>query len=207
MSSSAFPGWYIEFQTALLRQAPRPGEIDQATAEGWTNNQKGLKKNLHGFILSPLTSLLRLVCLCYDTVIGDCDGSENLAEARGGIMGVHLTPGLELEKESEATRPVRVQVYELATHASDAEVYRSLNVDSLCLTQHQIRSFIDTYWGLISERTWTRFFFKQEDEYFVASVRSNGHQGESVVYIKCLLCSSDVYNPGSIAFVFPELRN
>jgi len=45
------PGWYIEFQAALLRQAPRPGEIDQMTAEGWTSNQKGLKKNLANCLL------------------------------------------------------------------------------------------------------------------------------------------------------------
>jgi hypothetical protein len=47
------PGWYIEFQAALLRQAPRPGEIDQTVAEGWTSNQKGLKKNLAGCLLPP----------------------------------------------------------------------------------------------------------------------------------------------------------
>jgi|GEM_PF-1428870 hypothetical protein len=46
------PGWYIEFQAALLCQAPRPGEIDQTTAEGWTSNQEGLKKNLAGCLLS-----------------------------------------------------------------------------------------------------------------------------------------------------------
>jgi hypothetical protein len=47
------PGWYIEFQAALLRQAPRPGEIDQTAAEGWTNNQKSLKKNLSECLLPP----------------------------------------------------------------------------------------------------------------------------------------------------------
>ncbi len=52
-ASTEIPGWYIEFQAALLRQAPRPGEIDQTTAEGWTNNQKGLKKNLAGCLLPP----------------------------------------------------------------------------------------------------------------------------------------------------------
>ncbi|MFA5736568.1 MAG: hypothetical protein WCX70_01740 [Candidatus Paceibacterota bacterium] len=45
------PGWYIEFQAALLRQAPRPGEIDQVTAEGWTSNQKGLREKLAGCLL------------------------------------------------------------------------------------------------------------------------------------------------------------
>ena len=50
---SEIPGWYVEFQAALLRQAPRPGEIDQVTAEGWTSNQKGLKKNLAACLLPP----------------------------------------------------------------------------------------------------------------------------------------------------------
>jgi len=47
------PGWYIEFQTALLRQAPRPEEIDQVTAEGWVNNQKSLKNKLIGCLIYP----------------------------------------------------------------------------------------------------------------------------------------------------------
>ncbi|HRZ30199.1 MAG TPA: hypothetical protein P5274_00805 [Candidatus Paceibacterota bacterium] len=51
MSSSAFPGWYIEFQTALLRQAPRPEQVDQMIAEGWVNNQKALKENLYDCLL------------------------------------------------------------------------------------------------------------------------------------------------------------
>ncbi len=50
-------GWYIEFQAALLRQAPRPGEIDKTTAEEWVSNQKGLKKNLANCLL-PQTSVV-----------------------------------------------------------------------------------------------------------------------------------------------------
>src|SRR3989344_6743306 len=55
------PGWYIEFQTALLRQAPRPGEIDQVTAEGWFNNQKALKRNLASCLLPPNTDQFNLI--------------------------------------------------------------------------------------------------------------------------------------------------
>lgn len=51
------PGWYIEFQAALLRQAPRPGEIDQTIAEGWTSNQKGLKKKLASCLLPQSTNV------------------------------------------------------------------------------------------------------------------------------------------------------
>jgi hypothetical protein len=65
------PGWYIEFQAALLRQAPRPSEIDQTTAEGWISNQRGLKKKLAKSLLpqptviakppKPTSSILELV--------------------------------------------------------------------------------------------------------------------------------------------------
>ena len=56
-TASEVPGWYIELQAALLRQAPRPGEIDQLTARGWTDNQKGLKKVLADCLLPPPTAI------------------------------------------------------------------------------------------------------------------------------------------------------
>lgn len=45
--------WYINFQAAVLKQLPRPDEIDQVTALGWERNQKALKKNLAGALLPP----------------------------------------------------------------------------------------------------------------------------------------------------------
>jgi hypothetical protein len=50
-SEITVPGWYIEFQVALLRQAPRPGDIDQVTAEGWVNTQRVLKEDLAGLLI------------------------------------------------------------------------------------------------------------------------------------------------------------
>lgn len=45
-TASIIPGWYIEFLANALRQLPRPGELDQVTAEGWSKNQKALKEAL-----------------------------------------------------------------------------------------------------------------------------------------------------------------
>lgn len=53
-SSESVPGWYIEFQAALLKQAPRPGEIDQYVAVGWTRHQKSLKKHLSECLVPPM---------------------------------------------------------------------------------------------------------------------------------------------------------
>ena len=47
------PGWYINFQAAVLKQLPRPGEIDQQVAEGWESNQASLKNNLAECLLPP----------------------------------------------------------------------------------------------------------------------------------------------------------
>ena len=62
MSSTAFPGWYITFQTAVLQQLPRPGVgITQEEAEALFSNQAELKRRLAGvgqqdlLILPPLT--------------------------------------------------------------------------------------------------------------------------------------------------------
>ncbi|MES3031525.1 MAG: hypothetical protein V4697_03910 [Patescibacteria group bacterium] len=51
MSSTAsknteVPGWYIEFLSALVRQAPRPGELSRNTAQSWVINQERLKSVL-----------------------------------------------------------------------------------------------------------------------------------------------------------------
>lgn len=50
-TTSKVPGWWIEFQAAVLRQMPRPNQIDQATAEGWSGNQGALKKVLAGVFI------------------------------------------------------------------------------------------------------------------------------------------------------------
>ena len=55
--STQVPGWYIHFQAAVIKQLPRPGEIDQFVAEGWDRNQKALKKVLAGCLL-PTTAPL-----------------------------------------------------------------------------------------------------------------------------------------------------
>lgn len=45
------PGWYMNFLAAIIKQLPRPGQIDQVTAEGWENNQNALKKSLSECLL------------------------------------------------------------------------------------------------------------------------------------------------------------
>ncbi len=59
--TTLFPGWYVKFQTAVLEQLPRPGEIDQKMAKWWFNNQKVLKRNLDSLL--PLLKPLGIVSI------------------------------------------------------------------------------------------------------------------------------------------------
>lgn len=53
MSGTAFPGWYVTFQAAVLQQLPRPDVIDKMAAESWSGNQSALKTALTGALLPP----------------------------------------------------------------------------------------------------------------------------------------------------------
>jgi hypothetical protein len=52
--TASVPGWWVALQAALLQQMPRPEEIDQTTAEGWFNNQRGLKRALAKALLPTI---------------------------------------------------------------------------------------------------------------------------------------------------------
>jgi hypothetical protein len=58
-------GWYIQFQTDVLSQLPRPGQISEETVWGWHKNREALKRALGKFLLPPTKavtdSLLELV--------------------------------------------------------------------------------------------------------------------------------------------------
>ncbi|HEY4503854.1 MAG TPA: hypothetical protein VJJ28_01990 [Candidatus Paceibacterota bacterium] len=43
---SEIPGWYINFMAAVIKQLPRPDELDEATADSWEKNQGNLKTAL-----------------------------------------------------------------------------------------------------------------------------------------------------------------
>jgi len=55
-TASDFPGWYVEFQTNVLRQLPRPGVIDQKTADALGKSQGRLKEILNKALTSEARS-------------------------------------------------------------------------------------------------------------------------------------------------------
>jgi hypothetical protein len=79
---------------------------------------------------------------------------------------------LKLDKASEATKEISVQVHELVENATFAKMFTSLSgdLDKLCLTQHQIKRFCVKYSSQLSQNGATFFLFKLNGEYFVARV-------------------------------------
>jgi hypothetical protein len=51
--SNEMPGWYIQLQTDVLLQLPRPGEISEKIALGWHDNRGAMKKALREALLPP----------------------------------------------------------------------------------------------------------------------------------------------------------
>ena len=50
---TASSGLYVEFQAAVLRQLPRPEELDASVLDGWLSNQAGMQRGLRGLFLPP----------------------------------------------------------------------------------------------------------------------------------------------------------
>lgn len=73
------PGWYIEFQASLLRQAPRPEQLDQKTAEEWNKNQKALKELMTQILLPSKPTVFKLLKSFLFTIPKDYDHSTQLA--------------------------------------------------------------------------------------------------------------------------------
>lgn len=56
--TAPFPGWWVEFAANVLRQLPRPGELEQTTAEDWSRNQESLKTKLREVLVAPSSPFL-----------------------------------------------------------------------------------------------------------------------------------------------------
>lgn len=181
MSTALIPGWYIEFQTALLRQAPRPNEIDQVTAEGWTKNQAGLRRVLSANLLPPETPspanpfLRRISGDLLIPVIPATDGLGMIGKATdvftGWIDGDFQNYGCNVT--SHSTTETKVEVHELVQSATLAQIFGSFGteLDQLCLTQDQIKSFCRLHRGQLHPQGHDTFFlFKVGGGFFVADV-------------------------------------
>lgn len=111
-----------------------------------------------------------------ETIIIDaCDGTETLATAKetfkAGIDSGSKNWGTN--KADKATEETAVTIHEMVKDATFAQMFGSLgsDLDKLCLTQHQIKTFCEKNpnW-LRSDGYGTFFLFKADGQFFVADV-------------------------------------
>lgn len=125
--------------------------------------------------------ILRLLSSGKSIIIDACDGKLTLANAKevfkSGIDSDFENWGLN--QPTSATEQTVAQVSEMIKDANFAQIFGSLggNLDSLCLTQHQIIKFCEKHPTWLRQESYATFFLtKAGDEYFVVSVdvRSGG---------------------------------
>ncbi|MDD4412437.1 MAG: hypothetical protein PHR00_02210 [Patescibacteria group bacterium] len=125
--------------------------------------------------------ILQLISAGQDITIKACDGQRTIAKAKELFTGF-LDADFEnwnLDKPGKATPATKAKVYELRQDATFKQMFESLNpdLDKLCLTQAQIIAFIEDCRDWLRTKGYGTFFlFKENEEYFVATVhfRSSG---------------------------------
>lgn len=120
-------------------------------------------------------------------VIGPTDGSETIAQASNVFTG-GIDPDFinwDLDHPCEPTEEREVEVQEMAESATFAGMFAFLlpDLDSLVLTQHQVKSFCREHRDKLHPEGWATFFLlKEGEEFFVANVFANsGGQLEVLV--------------------------
>ena len=141
--------------------------------------EEGVQRFLSGELVVKLaemvSNILRLLSGSAVIIIASCDGTKTLAQAKKTFpSGIDFDfKNWKLDKQGLATEETSVQVYELAKDASFAQMFGSqgADLDKLCLTQHQIKTFCEEYpnW-LRTDGHGTFFLFKEDEQFFVARV-------------------------------------
>lgn len=177
-------------QTAI-EQLVTDGQIDQDALQRALGKGNRLKTKLIPFLKAAFLELATVVKGCLkllsgDTVItiGATDGTETLAEA-GDVFTGWVDDDFKnwkTNKPGKATGETPVQVYEMAENADFAQIFGGFDreLDDLCLSQGQIKSFAANHRDWLRKDGYATFFlFKVGTEFFVAYVRvgSDGDLG------------------------------
>lgn len=137
--------------------------------------EEGVQAFLRGEVTLAQAEILRLLSAGTAITIAPCDGTQILAQAKktfpSGIDSDFKNWGLD--KPGKPTAETAVQVYELEKNATFAKMFGSLgnDLDKLCLTQNQIKTFCENHSRFLRTDGYGTFFlFKEDEQFFVASV-------------------------------------
>ena len=121
------------------------------------------------------TTHLKLISGAETLILDPTDGKSTIAKAED-TFSVWIDPAFQVygcNVKSEPAEEQEVVVHEIIKDGDFRTIFDSLagNLNSLCLTQHQIIHFVRKYrnW-LIQEKSCTFFLFKVYSEFFVVRV-------------------------------------
>ncbi|HUD04093.1 MAG TPA: hypothetical protein VMR73_01210 [Candidatus Paceibacterota bacterium] len=124
---------------------------------------------------AAIKSCLKLISGGKSIVIGETDGKETLAKAKdlftGFLDGDFKAYGTD--HPAAPTKAMPVEVYEMVENADFRKLFGGFQteLDKLCLTQAQIKSFVKNHSDWLRKDGYATFFlFKVEDKFFVAVV-------------------------------------
>ncbi len=189
-------------------------------AKGWTRDQileaferefktgSGLAEKVSDLITSAKNQFLSLISGTTSIIINAVDGSSLLSEASDVFSWIDKDfKNYGADERGPATKETRVQVFEMSKDATFKDMFGSLssNLETLCLTQAQIKEFVKMH------RTWLRtdgygtfFLFKSNNNFFVALV-GVGSGGTLRVGVFRLEYSLVWYAGGRRCLVAPQL--
>lgn len=115
-----------------------------------------------------------------DTIIvGAVDGTKTIVRAKEVFTrGVYVNfTRWDLDVSGAPTPDMPVEVYEMVQDGTSFQLFGSLNTDlgKLCFTQGQIVEFCEKHREHLRTKSYGTFFlFREEEQFFVASVRVEG---------------------------------
>lgn len=140
----------------------------------WFNNLTFVQREQLLGTLPEKAHILKLLSEGETLMLDACDGTKILAQAKdvflSGIDSDFVNWGTD--KPGIATAITPVQVHEMVQNATFAQMFGSLgtDLDTLCLTQHQIKNFCKKYPYWLCQDGTTFLLFKVKDLFFVALV-------------------------------------
>ncbi len=103
--------------------------------------------------------------------IEETNGSETIGGAKHVFTG-YLDDAFKKKKCNPAPK-TRVQVYEMIKNGTYAQIFGGMSDDlnKLCMTEHQIKRFVQTHRKWLRDEGYGTFFlYKEGDDFFVAFV-------------------------------------
>lgn len=177
-------GIFMAIMTVLVELVKKLGGTMEniyrlATPEGRSTLERVAQIIVYGVNIQ--NKFLRLISEGETLIIDECDGSEILSDASDVFEWIDpdfINWGADERGDVTSDTPV-VDVYELEKDGSFSQIYGAFSADleKLCLTQHQIKKFVQKHRRWLKEDGYGTFFlFKSNGHLFVASVnfRSDG---------------------------------